>query len=136
MKAYVIDTHAWVWQMFLPHKLGKAAAHILTAADCGTARIHIPAVVLAEFLMIANKRRVAGLDPEMAAQAIQAVHAHRAYSFEPLTPEWVLSSQAHAAIPDIFDRLIVTEAAQRGIALITRDPVICGSGLVPTVWDR
>jgi PIN domain nuclease of toxin-antitoxin system len=38
-------------------------------------------------------------------------------------------------IPDIFDRLIVTEAVLLDVPVITRDPVIRDSELVPTVWD-
>jgi PIN domain nuclease of toxin-antitoxin system len=135
MDAYVIDTHAWVWQMFQPEKLGAGAARVLSAADHGEARIHIPAVVLAEFLMIANKRRVKNLTPEIVPQVISAVWARPAYSFGSLTPELVLASQNHTAVPEIFGRLIVTEACQRGVPVISRDPKIREAGLAPIIWE-
>jgi PIN domain nuclease of toxin-antitoxin system len=135
MDAYVIDTHAWVWQMFHPKKLGTAAARVLSAADRGEARIHIPAVMLAEFLMIANKRRVENLTPEIVPQVIFAVRTRPSYSFEPLTPELVLASQSYGAVPDIFDRLVVAEACLRGVPVITRDPEIHAAGLAPVIWD-
>lgn len=114
MDTYVIDTHAWVWQMFQPKKLGIRAARVLSAADRGEARIHIPAVVLAELLMIAGKRRLEYLTPEIVPQ---------------------LASQACAAVPEIFDRLVVTEARWRDAPLITRDPEIRAAGLVPIIWE-
>jgi PIN domain nuclease of toxin-antitoxin system len=135
MDTYVIDTHAWVWQMFQPKKLGIGAARVLSAADRGEARIHIPAVVLAELLMIANKRRLENLTPEIIPRVVHAVRTHPAYSFSGLTPELVLASQAHVAVPEIFDRLVVTEARLRGVSLITRDPEIHAAGLVPIIWD-
>jgi PIN domain nuclease of toxin-antitoxin system len=133
--AYVIDTHAWVWQMFCPKKLGEGALRALAAADRGEAHVYIPAVVLAEFLMIANKRRVENLTPEIVPNVIRAVQSRSAYSFEPLTPELVLISQAYTAIPDIFDRMIAAEAGQRGIPVISRDPAIHNANLVAVVWD-
>lgn len=135
MKAFVIDTHAWVWQLFFPSKLGEGALQALTAADQGNAYIYIPAVVLAEFLMIVQKRRIATLTPELAPKIIFAVQAHPSYSLQTLTPELVMTSQAYQQVPDIFDRLIVTEACQFGIPLITRDPIIIDSGLVTIVWN-
>lgn len=134
MDAYVIDTHAWVWQMFQPKKLGPGAARVLSAADRGEARIHIPAVVLAEFLMIANKCRVKNLTTEIVPQVISAVRARPAYSFGLLTLELVLASQNYTAVPEIFDRLIVTEACQRGVPVISCDPKIWEAGLAPIIW--
>ena len=110
----MIDTHAWVWQLFMPNRLGAGALQVLTAADRSEARIIIPAVVLAEFLMIAEKRRVAHLTPEIVPQVIRAVRNHPGYDLMLLTPELVLQSQSFRSIPEIFDRLIVTEASQRG----------------------
>lgn len=48
---------------------------------------------------------------------------------------WHLASHRFSAIPDIFDRLIVAEAVQRRLPLLTRDPAIRESQLVTTVWD-
>jgi PIN domain nuclease of toxin-antitoxin system len=47
----------------------------------------------------------------------------------------VLASRALSAIPDIFDRLVVTDAMILQAALITKDVVIQNSGVVPTIWD-
>ena len=57
------------------------------------------------------------------------------YPLSPLLPETVIASHQYTTIPDIFDRLIVTEAISRGVPLVTHDPVIRQSGLISTVWD-
>jgi len=134
MDSYVLDTHAWVWQLVYPAKLGKAALGILQAADKGEVQVRIPAVVLAEFLMIAEKQRVPGLTRPVAESVIEQIRRHPGYVLTSLTPELVMASRAHVAIPDIFDRLIATEAQSEGLPLLTCDPVIVGSGLVEVVW--
>jgi PIN domain nuclease of toxin-antitoxin system len=57
------------------------------------------------------------------------------YRLSTLTPEVVLASHQLSTIPDIFDRLIVAEARERRLPLLTRDALIRESGLVGTVWD-
>lgn len=135
MNAYVIDTHAWIWQLFNPKKLGTAARECLALADNNQAHVHIPAVVMAELLMVAEKRRVAELTPELVPRIVESVNTHPGYHLEPLTPEIVLASHNLTAIPDIFDRLIVSEALQRQADLLTNDSVIQNSELVSVIWD-
>lgn len=57
------------------------------------------------------------------------------YLLNPLLPRTVLQSLSLASIPDIFDRLIGTEALVRGLPLLSRDPNLRDSGLVATIWD-
>jgi PIN domain nuclease of toxin-antitoxin system len=52
-----------------------------------------------------------------------------------LRPHTVIASHHYTIIPDIFDRLIVTEAISRGLPLLTRDTMIRASGLVAVIWD-
>ena len=51
-----------------------------------------------------------------------------------LTPQIVVAAQSLTVIPDIFDRLIVTEAQLLNAPVLTKDPIIVGSSLVTTVW--
>lgn len=131
---YILDTHTWVWQLFNPQKLSKTVHAVLEAADLNQTQILIPAVVLAEMSMIAQKQRVQGFQPQHLAVLVATVHAHPAYSFGTLDVDLILHSQRFTAIPDVFDRLIATEAATLGATLLTRDPVIIDSGLVQTLW--
>jgi PIN domain nuclease of toxin-antitoxin system len=57
------------------------------------------------------------------------------YLLRPLLPRTVLDSHRWSAIPDIFDRLIVAEAIELEMSLLSCDPVIRDSGIVGVVWD-
>lgn len=131
---YVIDTHVWVWQLFNPKRLSVSVVAILEAADRFEVQIVVPVVVLAEMSMIAQKQRVQGFNANHLPLVVSAVEAHPAYRLSVLSADLILSSQSFRQIPDVFDRLIATEAVSLGAHLLTRDPVIAASGLVRTVW--
>ncbi len=84
--------------------------------------------------MVAQKNRIAGLTLDRLLPQLEAFRDSENYRLCSLSPETVLMSHALIAIPDIFDRLIATEAMQRDLPLLTQDPVIESSGLVPTIW--
>ena len=132
---YVADAHALLWHMYSPQRLGRAAQEVFSNADEGHTCIHIPAVVVAEVIMVVEKGRLPGASIEHLVHHLQAMTESENYSLTPLLPETVIASHEHAAIPDIFDRLIVTEAILHQLSIVTRDPSIQQSGLVSTVWD-
>lgn len=135
MIEYVTDTHALLWHFHAPRRLGAAARQVLAQVDDGEARAWIPAVAIAEALMVAERGRITGLTLEALLSQFETLRDSDNYRLSSLTPESVLASHRLAAIPDIFDRLIVAEAVQRRMPLLTRDPVIRASKLVETVWD-
>lgn len=135
MGEYVTDTHSLLWHFYASKRLGRAAREILAAADNGTAKIWIPALVIAESLMVAQKGRIPSLTLDRILPLFNDFREADNYRLCSLLPETVLMSHALAEIPDIFDRLIVAEAIQRGLPLVTKDPVIRDSGLVATVWN-
>ena len=132
---YVVDTHALVWSMYSPARLGRAAAAVFAEVEVGEARLHVPAVVVAEVLMVVERGRLPGVAMAHLLPQLEAMRSSENYNLVPLLPEVVIASHTLSAIPDIFDRLIVAEALARGLPLITRDGVIHGSGLVATIWD-
>lgn len=135
MRELVADTHAFLWHLYLPARLGAAAREAFAETDAGRTRIYIPALVVAESLMVVQKGRLAGVQLEtLVAHLSAALHSDN-YVLPDLEAKMVLDSHPFVVIPDIFDRLIVVEAVARGLPLLTRDPVIRGSGLVPTVWN-
>ena len=85
--------------------------------------------------MVVQKGRLPGVDLNRLLPHIQSMNQSSNYSLLSLTPTTVIASHEYTQIPDIFDRLIVTEAIQLGFPLMTRDPVMHESGLIPVIWD-
>ena len=105
------------------------------AGDTGSSHIYLPAVALAEMIMVVSKGRLPGIViPELFDQ-LAVTRASTNYTFLPLLPETVIASHALTTIPDIFDRLVVVEAQRMGVPLLTRDTIIAASGLLTVVWD-
>jgi PIN domain nuclease of toxin-antitoxin system len=118
-----------------PARLGRAAAVVFADVDAGQARLHVPAVVVAETLMVVERGRLPGVAMAHLLPQLDAMRTSDNYNLVPLLPEVVIGSHTLTAIPDIFDRLVVAEALARGVPLISKDRIIRGSGLVATVWD-
>jgi PIN domain nuclease of toxin-antitoxin system len=135
MTLYVCDTHALIWRLLDDRRLGSAAGAAFDSADAGTATIHIPAVVLAEMLMVAEKQRVAGWTRSEVELLVDAVSGASNYVLTELTPSLVLRSAELTIVPDIFDRLIATEAIVSGGTLISRDPVFASCNGLITTWN-
>lgn len=57
-EVYVCDTHALVWFLTRDSKLSEPAKTILRQAQLGDALVHIPTIVLSEFLALAVKGKV------------------------------------------------------------------------------
>ncbi len=133
--SHVVDTHALLWYLYSPSRLGVAALAALDAANAETAAVLVPVLVLAEAVMVVQKRRLPGVDPQRGMLGLRAVAASRGFVVEDLDALTVLDSARLLAIPDIFDRLIAAEAIERGIPLITKDAAIVASGAVATIWD-
>ena len=132
---YVTDAHALLWHLFDSRRLGPAAQSALLAGDSGVSQIYVPAVVVAEMIMVVQRGRLPAVAmPELLTQ-LNNMQARTSYTLLPLLPETIIGSHTFTAIPDIFDRLIVAEARRLGLPLITRDATIGASGLVSVVWD-
>jgi len=67
-------------------------------------------------------------------RVVQSLQRDSVCHLPPLSVETVLSSATLTAIPDIFDRLIVSEALRWNAQLLTRDALITQSGLVSILW--
>jgi PIN domain nuclease of toxin-antitoxin system len=132
---YISDAHALLWHLYWPQRLGKAAQQVFSDVDAGQAVIVIPAVVVAEVIMVVQKGRLSGASLDHLIPYLHSMNESENYPLAPLLPKTVIASHEHTIIPDIFDRLIVTEAILRDLSIITRDQTIRESGLVSTIWD-
>lgn len=126
-----IDTHALVWYLSRPKRLGRAAARLLRAADAGRAEIFVPAIVLVELTLL----REAGRNVIGIAQVEALLAAQPAFQLQPLEMTQAREFALLESLADPFDRLIVAAARGAGVRLISADPSIDESALVETIWD-
>lgn len=133
MKGYLLDTHAFLWSIFEPDKLGRAARAVL--ADAGNS-VYVSSVTFWEIALKASvgKLVLAGCTPEdlpnvadrlgfgrLALQAEEAATFHR------------LPKHAHK---DPFDRMLIWQSIQNQLILLSKDgalPAYGPSGLC-VVW--
>jgi len=132
----VTDTHAIIWHLVAPMKLAANADLAFDQADAGEAEIHIPAVVLAEMMMVAAKERVPDRGLAEVQRFVQTASASSNYRLSALTPDIVVASAGLPEIPDIFDRLIAAEALATAASLISRDQIFSKVSNLNGVWPK
>jgi len=130
MNEYVADTHTLYWYLLNSPKLGANASKALEEADNGLALIYLPAIVLAE-LYYMNKKYGRPLDFALAVAELQRGSQ---FVLLPFNPADTLDFDAHAAVPEMHDRMIAGVSSRLGMPCLTCDKQIAGSGLVSTVW--
>jgi PIN domain nuclease of toxin-antitoxin system len=126
----VLDTHAWVFLVDDPKRMGKAARRAIGKAD----RLGVAAVSLWEIALLVEKRRLS-LDRDLLPW-IQDALGEPKIELLPLTPAVVSTAhQLRGALDgDPGDRLIVATALVEGAVLVSKDARITDSGVVPVVW--
>lgn len=130
MAAYVTDTHALVWYLTSNVELSAPARQVFRDTARGTNQILVPMIVVAELVMMIEKRRTS-LNAE---QVITQLQQTGGYQVIPLTLPITLLIQTIPTLPDLHDRFIVATALANRATLITRDAAITQSGVVPVVW--
>lgn len=129
MEKYVVDTHALIWYLVGSPRLGTRARAALDAVVSGEASVIIPAIVVAELVMFAEKYRT--IEPDKIVSMLQL---ESGFQFVPLMPETAANIQNLTFLPDMHDRLIVSEALYQECALISADEKITNSKLVEILW--
>jgi PIN domain nuclease of toxin-antitoxin system len=130
VRRYVLDTHALIYMLQRPARLGRAARQVLRQLEAGRVEAWLPAATVAETVVLHQLGRT---DADLAA--IQgALEDYPSLRFLPLDLDQLDVFSSLAGFRDPFDRLIVSAARHLGAQLITRDGDIGGSGLVRTVW--
>ena len=126
----VLDTHAWLWWVGAPSRLGRAAARAIRVAK----GIGIPAVCCLEVAVAAARGRIA-LDRPTLDWLHDALALPRVVLL-PLSPAVaVKAAELPRSFPgDPADRLIVATAILESAFLVSRDDRIQGCPGVRTVW--
>lgn len=130
MKTYVLDTHALVWFLTLPEKLGRQARRALTDIAAARAGGLVPVSTLLEVSLLRERRRTR-LNVAAIAEAFEDMPQMH---FLDLDRDQANEYEALTILPDPFDRMIVAAARCAEAPLITADSVITDSGLVRVVW--
>jgi PIN domain nuclease of toxin-antitoxin system len=131
MKQACIDTHALVWHLSRPKRLGRAAARLLREADAGRAEILVPAIVLIELTLL----REAGRNVVGVPQVEALFNAQPAFQLQPLDMTQASEFILLESLADPFDRLVVAAARGASMPLITADTTNEESALVEIIWD-
>ncbi len=130
MLRFVTDTHALVWHLIEPRRLGKAARRCLASADRGRSLCHIPAISLIEIWLLYERGRLR-IGP---AQILEAIAGHNGYAVLPLDIEQAIEFGSLTGIRDPMDRMILSAARATGSRLISGDDALDRFG-VERVWD-
>ena len=125
----LVDTHALLWAIDSPEKLGRKAREVLTGPG---QRIFVSTVSLWEIAIKISLDRL-DLDPdwrEIIESGLEHMHGR-----------WLTIKPAHcgivATLPwwhrDPFDRMLVAQAISEDLALVTRDRAMGDYG-VQVIW--
>lgn len=126
--AILLDTHTLLWLVSAPDQLTAAAREVI--ADPGR-EVAVSAVSAWE---IAIKTRLGRLDggPLLAAWPdLVAAMALTELAIEPA--DAIMAGRLPWEYRDPFDRMIVAQAARRGLTIATRDAHILAAALTPTL---
>lgn len=125
----VLDTHAWIWWVSDPARLGKKARAHIEAAE----RIGVAAVSCFEVAAAVAKGRIS-LDRAPLDWLRQALAIPRA-ELLPLTPAVaVKATQLGSFHGDPADRLIVATTMLESGTLVTRDRRLRDYAPLETIW--
>lgn len=130
MPSLVADTHALVWHLTDPRRLGAAARRAFESVDAGRAVCHVPAVALVEIWLLHERGRL-GVSP---VQILETLTGHPAYGVLPFDADQAIEFGALPAIRDPMDRMIAAAVRATGSRLVSADRALAAAG-VDTVWD-
>jgi PIN domain nuclease of toxin-antitoxin system len=126
----VTDTHALIWHLTEPKRLGKRARRAFAEADAGKRLCHVPAAVFLETWLLHERGRLR-ITP---AQVLDVIAGHPGYALLPLDTEQVVEFGAWPSVRDPVDRVIVAAACVTRSKLISADTAFEGLPIV-VIWD-
>lgn len=120
MKRYLIDTHLVYWWMTADARLGKATQRIIAKSD-----IVVSAASMWE-MVLKNSKGKLPLPQGLLTEQLEA----QGFILLPILPRHIEAARnLNCAHTDPFDRLLIAQARDERLTLLTRDAVILGLGL-------
>ena len=126
----VADTHAIVWYLTKPQKLGARARREFEAADAERSLCCVPAIALVEIALLQERRRTL-VGPR---DVLRALSGRAGYAILALDAEQALEFASLSGVRDPMDRLVLAAARATGGRLISADEALDGFG-VERLWD-
>jgi PIN domain nuclease of toxin-antitoxin system len=124
----LLDTHTLLWLVSTPDQVSAAARDEIADSARG---VMVSAVSAWE---IAIKTRLGRLDGEPLLSTWPDIMAAMAVTEVPIdAADAILAGRLAWDHRDPFDRMIVAQAARRGLTIATRDADILGAALTPTL---
>lgn len=121
---------ALIWYLTGNKKLSKTVADIFIAAKQGETRLYVSAISWAE-VYYANQKW--GWFDDFSA-LYHELEAKPYFRFAPFHADDVLDFEHDLPVPEMHDRIIIGLARRLSAPLITSDPLIIASELVPIIW--
>jgi PIN domain nuclease of toxin-antitoxin system len=130
MTSVVADTHALIWHLTDPRRLGRAARRAFGHVDAGRWRCYVPVISLAEIWLLHERGRLR-VGP---AQILELIAGHPGYAVLPLDIEQAVEFGALPAVRDPMDRLILAAVRVTGSKLLSADEAFDCRG-TERIWD-
>lgn len=130
---FVVDTHALLWLLSDPSKLGAAAAACLVDVVDGRARAVVSAITFVECRYLEERQRIDEHLTDAAIAFVERVPTFATASVD-LDVARALAKVPRDQVPDMPDRIIAATAIAMGASLLTVDAKVTAWGGVPIVW--
>jgi PIN domain nuclease of toxin-antitoxin system len=131
MKRYLADTHALIWFLAKPSKLGRRATRIFDGLGV-TTEVHVSSMSLWEVALLQDEghlRLAEGFSAWCDGLAGRA-----GIRLEPLLRDDVEQARALGALRDPSDRLIAGTALRLGVPLLSKDGMMRVENRIRVVW--
>ncbi|MCI5124371.1 MAG: type II toxin-antitoxin system VapC family toxin [Candidatus Electrothrix sp. AR5] len=130
----ILDTHAWIWWISNPEKLGAAAASAIEQAMQENSILLSSISTWEIALLVAKGRLTLSINVRDWVRKTESLPFVR---FMPVDNTIALRS---VDLPEAFhadpaDRIIVATALSTGMPLVTKDEKIRACSFVQTIWD-
>ncbi|WP_336921626.1 type II toxin-antitoxin system VapC family toxin [Aquipuribacter sp. SD81] len=130
MTSALLDTHAYVWAVTAPGRLGDRARELVEDATTG---LVVSAATVWEMSTKHRTGRWPEVEPLLARHA-DVLSRLRAGALPIDHDDAALGGSLSWDHRDPFDRVLAAQALRRGLPLVTRDRVFSGVPGLRTVW--